>query len=98
MLDISGGERTAGISPDGRLLYVLLQKDGFRCLYAMPVDPLTGDRKGEPFPVWHHHDASRPWSSTGMGSAVATGIFVLNLLETSGNLWMTTLSPAPPDR
>jgi Tol biopolymer transport system component len=94
VLDISDGDRTAGLSPDGRLLYVLLQTDGFRCMYAIPMDPSTGARKGEPFPVWHQHDASRRWGSTGMGSAVGTGLFLVDLLETSGNLWMTTLPPA----
>ena len=45
---------------------------------------------------------SRSWSrtstmpvangaSTGYGSAVASGMFVANLFETTGNLWMTTL-------
>ena len=97
VLDISGGERTAGMSPDGSLLYVLLQSDGFRCLYAMRVDPANGSGKGEPFPVLHHHDASRRWSSTGLGSAVGTGRFVVDVFETSGNLWKTTL-PAPPVR
>ena len=91
VLAISGGERTAGMSPDGSLLYVLLQTDGFRCLYAFRVDPENGSRKGEPFPVWHQHDASRRWSSTGLGSAVGAGRFVVDVFETSGNLWKTTL-------
>ena len=39
-------ERSAGLSPDGRLLYLLLESDGFRCLYAMRLDPETGRRAG----------------------------------------------------
>jgi eukaryotic-like serine/threonine-protein kinase len=97
ILEISAGsnsERTAGLSPDGGLLYVLLERDGFRCLYAMKLDVESGKARGEPFLVQHYHDATRRWGSTGMGSAVADGVFVADLFETTGNVWMTTL-PRP---
>jgi hypothetical protein len=84
-------KRSTGLSPDGGLLYLLLERDGFRCLYAMRLDPATGQPRGEPFVVAHVHDATRQWGSTGYGSAVARGIFVANLFETTGNLWMTSL-------
>jgi hypothetical protein len=82
------GERTCGWSPDGRLLYFLLERDGFRCLYAAPIDPRTGRTSGEVFAVAHFHNASREWGSTGYSSAVAKGIFVFNQVESSGNIWM----------
>jgi len=87
-------ERTAGLSPDGRLLYVLLERDGFRCLYGIRLDPATGlpTGSGEPFLVAHFHDATRRWGSTGMGSAVARGVFLADLFETTGSIWMTTLT------
>jgi Tol biopolymer transport system component len=84
-------ERTAGLSPDGRILYVLLEPDGFRCLYGLRLDPETGRPEGVPFLVHHFHDASRRWGSTGFGSAAVTGMFVADLFETTGNLWMTSL-------
>ncbi len=84
ILNIQPSERTAGISPDGGLLYVLLESDGFRCLYAVRVDRTTGQRLGDPFPVVHVHGASRYWGSTGYGSAVGAGIFVANLLGVQG--------------
>ena len=34
-----GGERSTGLSPDGGLLYLLLEQDGFRCLYAIGSIP-----------------------------------------------------------
>lgn len=49
---------------------------------------------GDPFVVARVHDASRSWGSTGLGSAVAAGLFVANLRETTGNVWMTTLTRA----
>ena len=92
ILDIKGAGRTAGLSPDGGLLYVLLERDGFRCLYALLVDARTGHPRGEPFGVAHFHDASRTCGSTGLGSAVADGLFVAHLFESTGNVWMTTLT------
>jgi eukaryotic-like serine/threonine-protein kinase len=97
ILKTSGGaERTAGMSPDGRLLYVLLERDGFRCLYAMKIDPGTGRPLGEPSVVAHFHDALRRWGSTGLGSAVASNLFVANLTEEKSNIWMTSVA-APRD-
>lgn len=83
-----GGDRTCGWSPDGRLLYFLLENDGFRCLYALRIDPRTGRAAGEMTVVAHFHDASREWGSTGYSSAVVNGLFVFNQVESSGNLWM----------
>jgi eukaryotic-like serine/threonine-protein kinase len=80
--------RLCGWSPDSRLLYVLLEQDGFRCLYAVPIDPATGGAAGEAFLVQHLHDASRQWGSTGFSSAVVNGAFVFNLVETVGNIWL----------
>ena len=90
ILSLTGGagDRTCGWSPDGRLLYFLLQSDGFRCLYAVRVDPRTGRADGEAFSVAHLHNASREWGSTGYSSAVAKGIFVFNQNEFTGNIWM----------
>lgn len=87
-----GAERLAGLSPDGRLLYLLLERDGFRCLYALRVDPETGRPSGEPFLVHHFHEASRYWGSTGFGNATVTGMFLAQLFETTGNIWMTTVT------
>jgi hypothetical protein len=82
-----GGERVCGWSPDARLLYFLLERDGFRCLYALRIDP-RGEPVGEMFIVAHLHDGSRQWGSTGFSSAVANGLFVFNQRGLSGNIWM----------
>jgi hypothetical protein len=81
-------DRTCGWSPDGRLLYFLLENDGFRCLYALRLDPITGRAAGEMTVVAHFHNASREWGSTGYNSAVVNGLFVFNQVESSGNIWM----------
>jgi Tol biopolymer transport system component len=82
------GERTCGWSPDSRLLYLLLERDGFRCLYAIRIDPKTGGRVGEPFVVAHFHHGGREWGSTGFSSAVVNGLFLFNQVGLTGNLWL----------
>jgi eukaryotic-like serine/threonine-protein kinase len=94
ILERTGAERAAGLSPDRSLLYVLLERDGFRCLYAMKIEPTTGRPRGEPYVVAHFHDAARRWGTTGAGSAVTSNLFVAALFETTSNVWMTTL-PQP---
>ena len=84
--------RHAGMSPDGRIIYLLLESDGFRCLYALRIDPMTGVATGEPAPVYHFHDPRLQWGSTGLGNAVADGWFVSNQSSSSGDIWMTTLT------
>ena len=93
VIDGSAAERACGWSPDSRLLYVLLETDGFRCLYAIPIDPVSGRPSGPPRAVYHFHDASLQWGSTGYGNAIAGGMFLSNLSEFTGNIWMTTIQP-----
>jgi serine/threonine protein kinase/Tol biopolymer transport system component len=91
VMKIGPTERTAGISPDGGLLYVLLESDGFRCVYGLKLDRRTGLPQGEAFPVVHVHNATWRWGSTGYGSAVGNGLFVAQLYESRGNIWMSQL-------
>jgi hypothetical protein len=85
-------KRTAGISPDGGLFYVVLQLDGFRCLYGLKLDRRSGLPIGERFPVVHIHDSAWRLSSTGYGSAVGTDLFVAQIFESRGNIWMSELT------
>jgi len=84
--------RTAGLSPDGTLLYALLETDGWRCLYGLRLDRMTGQSHGGPFLIAHFHDAARFWGSTGLGSAAVKGLFVAELYETTSNIWMGSLA------
>jgi hypothetical protein len=92
IVSTTGAGRTAGLSPDGSLLYVLLETDGFRCLYGVRLDPKTGQSRGSPFLIAHFHDAARHWGSTGLGSAAVKGLFVAELYETTSNIWMASLT------
>ena len=91
------GERACGWSPDGRLLYLLLEGDGFRDLYAQRVDPARGVSIDEPFVVQHLHDPRRDWGSTPFGTAIVNGAFLFNQSESSASVWLMDLqSPSAP--
>jgi eukaryotic-like serine/threonine-protein kinase len=82
------GERACGWSPDGRLLYLLLEQDGFRDLYAQRVDATRGAPIGEPFLVQHIHDPRLTWGSTPYGTAIVRHAFVFNQYESTGSIWL----------
>ena len=86
-------ERACGWSLDSRLLYLLLERDGFRDLYAQRIEPAQGTPSGEPFLVQHLHDPRRRWGSTPFGTAIVSNSFVFNQTETTGSIWL--LDPAP---
>ena len=92
LLATTGAGRTAGLSPDGSLLYALLETDGWRCPYGLRLDPQTGQPRGSPFLIAHFHDAARSWGSTGLGSAAVKGLFVAELYETTSNIWIGSLA------
>jgi hypothetical protein len=84
----NSAERACGWSPDGRLLYLLLERDGFRDLYAQRIDPSRGVPVGEPFIVQHLHDPRRRWGSTPFGNAIVSNAFVFSQVESTGTIWM----------
>ena len=92
---VGSGERDlrpAGWSPDGRVLYLLSARDGYRCLYAQRIDPDTGRPEGDAAAV-HHFHATR-WltgnetsASTGPSSAIMPGAFLFDQTVLSSNIW-----------
>jgi hypothetical protein len=70
-------------------------RDGYRCLYAEPVDPATGEPRGPSFAIWHAHDngwlTERETSvSTGPSSAVTPTLFVFDRTVVSSDIWLMT--------
>jgi len=88
----TNAERGTGWSPDNRILYLLLEGDGHRCLYAVRIDPESGRPQGNVFAVHHFHSGRWRWGSTSRASAVVTGLFISGQYELTGNVWMTTLN------
>ena len=86
-------DRQSYWSPDGNLLYFLSDRDGFRCIWAQPLDAATKRPNGEAKSVHHFHGARR--SLRGVGNrasaiqmSVARDQLVFALGELTGNIWM----------
>ncbi len=77
-------------SPDGNLLYFISNLDGFLCIYAHRLDPVTKRPVGEPFAVYHFH-TTRLRLRTGLGAfgpAVFPDRIVFSVPEETGNIWI----------
>ena len=82
-------------SPNGNLLYFQSERDGFRCLWALRLDPGTKRPAGAPFPVYHFHSARQsPIYAPGgtAANAVARDKAVYTSVERTGNIWMIKLN------
>ena len=86
-------DREAVWSPDGSTIYFLSERDGFRCIWEQPLNPLTKRPRGEARNVLHFHRTYRSLSSV-PGTVAAIGLtvqpnhLIFSLGEISGNVWM----------
>ena len=95
--------RPAGWSLDSRIVYLLLDTDGFRCVWGQNIDPETGTPVGKPFVARHFH--TTVGMSTSFGNAVTAGGFLYEAADVAANLWKLTIptstssnsSGPPPD-
>ncbi len=95
--DGSAWDAVAEFSPDGNTLYFLSHRDGFRCHWAIKLDPSTKKPVGKPYPVQHYHSARRSPAYVSLGrvaNAVAADKIVFTMAERSGNIWMAELGGA----
>jgi len=86
-------ERDPAWSADGRFLYFVSERDGFRCIWARPLNALTKRPSGEAFPVRHFHSARfslRHFGSQGylVGLSAGKGALVFSVGELKGNVWL----------
>ncbi len=79
--------RPAGWSPDSRLLYLLLDTDGFRCLWAQPIDPSSGRPVGRPYLARHFHNDNL---GTSLGNAATNQGFLYESTTITSNIWRLT--------
>jgi len=94
-ISISDGEtsdREPAWSPDGKRLYFISDRDGFRCIWRREIDPETGHPHGPAVAVAHFHYTREllrgPMGSTGsIGlTATASGL-VFTVARSIANLW-----------
>jgi len=80
--------RPGGWSLDSRVLYLLLDTDGFRCIWGQSIDA-AGRLVGKPFAVRHFHTTQG--MSTSMGNAVNADGFVYEAADMTANIWKMTI-------
>ena len=83
--------RPAGWSVDSKVLYMLLDTDGFRCLWGQRVDEATGRLVGKPFAVRHFHNTVVQEFSTSYGNAITADGFLYGGGILKANLWRLRL-------
>jgi Tol biopolymer transport system component len=93
--DGAGIEATPWSSPDGSILYFLSQRDGFQCVWAQHLDPVSKRPKGTPFEVAHFHGARHKLREAGFGPGIAADKLVFTMSDSTGNIWMTKMEPPP---
>jgi Tol biopolymer transport system component/predicted Ser/Thr protein kinase len=86
-------DRDPAWSADGRLLYFISERDGFRCIWAQPLNPVTKLPAGEAFALRHFHSANLSLRQVGSqgyltGLTAAEGALIFSLGELKGNVWM----------
>jgi Tol biopolymer transport system component/predicted Ser/Thr protein kinase len=82
-------------SSDGRMVYFLSDRDGFRCIWARRFNPASRQAEGEVFPIQHFHRIRLSLSNLSLSEFeldTAPGRLVFPLAEISGNIWM--INPA----
>jgi eukaryotic-like serine/threonine-protein kinase len=78
-------------SADGNTLYFISQRDGFRCIWYVHLDPQTKQPFGDPAPLYHLHRGRLSMTNLEI-SAIEIGVardkLVFALGELTGNIWM----------
>jgi len=84
--------RPCGWSPDSRVVYLLLDTDGSRCLWAQSIDSF-GAAAGTPVIVRHFHTTKG--ISTSFGNAITADGFLYEAAEELANVWKLTPARQP---
>lgn len=77
-------------SSDNNLLYFVSSRDGFLCLWAQRLDPVSRQPVGAPLDVLHFHNAARSMVNVGLAAlepSIARDQIILDVGEITGNVW-----------
>jgi Tol biopolymer transport system component len=80
-------------SRNGKVLYFMSERDGFRCFWGQPLDPGTKKPAGDPFALRHLHSARqslRGLASEGYLVGLSSGAnrIVFAFPELTANIWL----------
>ena len=86
-------EQSTAWSPDGRTVYFLSERDGFRCVWSRRFDPETKKAAGPVTAVRHFHSARRSLQAIRSFDAqtslsVTRDRVIVVLGELTGNIWL----------
>jgi Tol biopolymer transport system component len=78
---------------DGSAIYFTAERDGFRCIWARRLDPVTKRPAGPPFAVRHFHSARQSLRGVGpqgrfVGLSAAPSRLFFAMTERTGNIWL----------
>ncbi len=82
-------------SSDGRRVFYISDRDGFRCIWARDIDPKTGHPIGHPVPIAHFHLGREllrgPMPAPGsIGLTATRDSLIFTVARSRGNLWWQT--------
>ena len=92
--DSSAKDLIPAWSPDSNLLYLLSERDGFRCIWAQRLNPATKSLVGRPFAVRHFHQIRHSLLQTISSPPEAVGLSVtrdrlfFSRDDMTGNIWV----------
>ena len=81
-------------SPDGSLLYIVSEKDGYRCIWAQRLDPKTKHPIGPLTSVAHFHRARLQMIATARSPqriVLSPQGLIFSMDERRGNIWTATI-------
>lgn len=94
--DADEGSDQARWSGDGKTIFYISTRDGFKCIWGRAFDPRTGALKGPAFPVAHYH---KPGASIDIvvprsfNMSVAGDTIFFDLGEYTSSIWVGSLKP-----
>ena len=92
--DASSWDTNAQWSPDGKLVYFVSTRDGYRCIWAQRLDAASKPA-GPAFGVYHFHAAQLAPAQLAMANMdlfVARDQILVSLGQMTGNIWKARLA------
>jgi DNA-binding winged helix-turn-helix (wHTH) protein/Tol biopolymer transport system component len=86
------GDDKPQFSADGNTVYFTSTRDGYLCIWAQRLDPMTKHPLGPPFAYEHFHNAAGRAGVNHQGSSdlsVARDKILINLPQVRSEIWMT---------